>query len=451
MSRENTSTTPTAESNDDLDICRICGGEPICQNMGLVRYDVPLDDPRFGKLFRCPNNPVDLDAERQERLRKLSNLGDFADKGFHNFEINRGSLTPAEATSLEWALRYAADYAENPQGWILLEGPYGCGKTHLAAAIGNLRLQRGDNVLFITVPDLLDHLRAGFQPSSESPYDEAFERIRSASILILDDLGAENNSAWAREKLFQLFNHRYTRRLPTVITTNNDLNTLDARIRSRLLDSSIVGRRTIMAPDYRTSIRNELETASDLDRYENFTFDTFTLHRKLTSPERSTLERVYEVARSFAQSPESSWLYISGPNGSGKTHLAAAIANQLQEQRQVVTFVTVPDLLDYLRIAFNPNVTFTLDQRFQLIRNTPILVLDHFTLEGCSTWAREKLFQIVDYRYVRRLSTIFTTHSKWDEIENRFRIRVADNRLCNIIELPNVSYVDVLRRGTTSK
>jgi DNA replication protein DnaC len=450
MSHENTSIIPTPENDEDPTVCRICGGEPICQNMGLVRYNVPLDDPRFGKLFRCPNNPVDLDTERQERLRKLSNLGDFADKGFHNFQIDKLRLTPAEVINLESVLRVAVDYAENPQGWLLLEGSYGSGKTHLAAAIGNIRLQRGDSVLFITVPDLLDHLRAGFQPSTESPFDEAFERVRNAPVLILDDLGAENSNAWAREKLFQLFNHRYTRRLPTVITTNYDLDALDARIRSRLLDNNIVKRWPIIAPDYRTSRRNELESASDLHSYEKLTFETFTLPYTLTQPERSTLEYAFDVSQAYAQYP-SGWLYISGPNGTGKTHLAAAIANYVQEQRYVVTFATVPDLLDYLRIAFNPNATVSFDQRFQSIRNSPFLVLDHFTLEGCSSWAREKLFQIVDYRYIHQYPTVFTTHNKWEEIDNRFRIRVADMRLCKIIKMPATPYVDLLRRGAPLK
>ena len=66
----------------------------------------------------------------------------------------------------------------------MLEGPYGCGKTHLAAAIGNQRLAHGDMVLFITTPDLLDHLRSTYGPSSEIGYDEMFDRIRGAHLLI---------------------------------------------------------------------------------------------------------------------------------------------------------------------------------------------------------------------------------------------------------------------------
>jgi len=170
--------------------------------MGVIRYDVPVGDPRFGKLFRCPNHRLEMDADRQERLRRLSNLDAFSEKGFDNFVIDPQALKPAEAQSLEFALTMCARFAEQPEGWLLLEGTYGCGKTHLAAAVGNARLAKGEIVLFITTPDLLDHLRSTFGPSSETGYDETFDRIRNAPLLILDDLGAENASEWAQEKLF---------------------------------------------------------------------------------------------------------------------------------------------------------------------------------------------------------------------------------------------------------
>ena len=59
------------------------------------------------------------------------------------------------------ALARAEDYAENPEGWLALTGPSGCGKTHLAAAVANSLIERGQTVLFVFVPDLLDHLRGG--------------------------------------------------------------------------------------------------------------------------------------------------------------------------------------------------------------------------------------------------------------------------------------------------
>lgn len=436
--------TPTSSNAEASGLCRICGQESICEGLGLIRYDVPIDDPRFGKLFRCPNNPVEMDSERRERLRRLSNLHAYADKSFYNFIVDNPSLKPSELISLREAFNSAARFAEQPEGWLMLEGTYGCGKTHLAAAVGNERLQRGDVVLFITVPDLLDHLRGTFAPSSETSYDETFERIRNAPLLILDDLGAESSSSWAKEKLFQLLNHRYSHRLPTVVTTNVDLDTLDPRIRSRLLDSNLIKRGKITAPDYRTYSRNSNDLLSNLALYNEMTFDRFDTQRKLTPDERANLERALEIAASYAREPNG-WLMFTGPSGCGKTHLAAGIANAWQQQGADVIMVTVPDLLDHLRVTFNPNAPVTFDQRFQMIRNAPYLVLDDLSNEG-SSWAREKLFQILDYRYVGRKPTVMTTFKRLDEIDARIRSRLIDKRRCMIFAITAPDYPTRLNR-----
>lgn len=438
--------SPTSSNTEPEtpNVCRICGGEPQCEGLGVIRYDVPVGDPRFGKLFRCPNNPVEADTERQERLRRVSNLDAYADKNLFNFRVDQPTLKPSERQSLDVALSIAARYAENPDGWLLLEGTYGCGKTHLAAAIGNERLQRGEVVLFITVPDLLDHLRSTYAPSAEATYDETFERIRNASLLILDDLGSESPSQWAREKLFQLLNHRYSRRLPTIITTNVDLETLDPRIRSRLLDSDLIKRGKITAPDYRTYARSQQDQLSSLSSYADMTFETFDAQRNLKPDERQNLERALEMAFTYAQSPQG-WLVLTGANGCGKTHLAAAIAHFHQQQGADVAFVTVPDLLDYLRVTFNPNAPVSFDQRFQMVRNIPFLVLDDLTTEG-SSWAREKLFQILDHRYVTRRPTVITTYKRIDDIDSRIRSRLIDQRRCTIFAIIGPDYPSRLNR-----
>jgi DNA replication protein DnaC len=150
------------------------------------------------------------------------------------------------------AFEVAKEYvAEQDPPWLLLSGNCGCGKTHLAAAIANARFQQGEVVLFSVVPQLLDHLRATFAPASETDYDVLFEKVREAGLLILDDLGAEHTTPWAKEKLFQIINHRYIHTLPTVVTTNEQMNGLDDRIRSRLSDIHVVRHVVIHADDYR--------------------------------------------------------------------------------------------------------------------------------------------------------------------------------------------------------
>ena len=92
-------------------------------------------------------------------------------------------------------------------------GGYGSGKTHLAAAIANYRAGLGDPPLFIMVPDLLDHLRATFSPNSNVAFDRRFDEIRTAPLLVLDDLGTQSMTPWVKEKLYQLFNYRYNAEL----------------------------------------------------------------------------------------------------------------------------------------------------------------------------------------------------------------------------------------------
>src|SRR5258708_32183487 len=223
--------------------------------MGIVGVDVPVGHPDFGKALPCVRQAQKIKGRKAAQLRTISNLDAYQDKEFSTFEIDHSLLedneqylkklcanakksrpmTPEQWSQVKASLEEAIHYAQEPQGWLLLWGTYGTGKTHLAAGIGNYRLEKGEPVLFMTAPDLLDHLKATFGPTSEIAYDELFERMREAPLLILDDLGAEKQSDWAQEKLYQLLNHRHARRLPTVITTTIPLERIESRVRSRLL------------------------------------------------------------------------------------------------------------------------------------------------------------------------------------------------------------------------
>lgn len=421
---------------------------PICGGMGRIKYAIEdTSDPRFGKLFRCPNYPVEVDYERQERMRKLSNLGSFVDKSFGNFEVAVQGYTQRDIQALQVAYDAARRYSQTLDGWLLLEGNYGCGKTHLAAAVGNVRLAKGEMVLFITTPDLLDHLRSSFSPNSEVGYDEMFERVKNAHLLILDDLGVENPSEWAKEKLFQLLNYRYSQRKATVITTNIELDSLDPRIRSRLMDRNVIQWVTIQAPDYRNNTPNEKsQLLSRLPMYSAMTFESFDVKSNLSVEEQKRITFAANTAFQYAQNPEN-WLLFTGGFGTGKTHLAAAIANHRRNlQPEGVMFLTVPDLLDYLRNTFGPDSPVTFDKRFDQVRNVPFLVLDDLGTESAKPWAQEKLFQILDYRYVARIPTVITTAKPITEINERIVSRLIDSRICKTIEITIPSYANRLKR-----
>ncbi|GAB5493317.1 MAG: hypothetical protein Phog2KO_35320 [Phototrophicaceae bacterium] len=420
---------------------------PICKGLGVITLGVQPDDKRFGKFFRCPNNPLEIDHDRHQRMRRLSNLDAFQDKSFDNFEVDILGYTEKDVLSLQMAFNAAQNYAENPDGWLLLEGQYGCGKTHLAAAVGNRRLEKGDMVLFITTPDLLDHLRASFAPNSASTYDETFERLRETGVLIIDDLGVENPSEWAKEKLFQLLNHRYSHRKPTIITTNRELDSLDPRIRSRLLDVNVIHHLSIHAPDYRNAQPNSSDQLlSRLPMYAQMTFDTFDIDNNVTVEEHQRLTNAARIAFEYAQKPVN-WLLFTGQYGSGKTHLAASIANFRRNQGDEVVLLTAPDLLDYLRTTFAPDSNVTFDTLLTRLRNVPLLILDDLGTEASKPWAQEKLFQLLDYRYVSRLPTVVTTVKKLSEINPRLVSRLVDQRVCRMIEVDVQSYAMRMKRN----
>src|SRR5918911_1381147 len=207
----------------------------ICKDFGFVRKDVALGDPDFGRAIPCSCRQDEI----RDRLRRRSNLGHLSQRTFDTFRPEGRDPAAQRSSGLAEALVVCRDYAVAPLGWLVLTGPSGCGKTHLAAAIANRQIELGNEVFFAVVPDLLDHLRATFAPGSDVTYDELFEAVRNAPLLVLDDLGTQSETSWAQEKMFQVLNHRFNAELPTVITTNYAIGELDARLKARLTDKSV--------------------------------------------------------------------------------------------------------------------------------------------------------------------------------------------------------------------
>lgn len=179
---------------------------------------------------------------------------------FENFR-KRDNLPLEERENLDRAYNLALEFARSPEGWLVFRGDNGCGKTHLAAAIVNYCYQHKQPALFVVVPDFLDHLRSTFSPESETSYDQLFESVRNAPLLVLDDFGKQTTTPWAQEKLFQVINHRYNAKLPTVITTNLAEEEMDSPILSRFADPTICTAFHILAPDYYSGRRATRRTS----------------------------------------------------------------------------------------------------------------------------------------------------------------------------------------------
>ncbi|MCB8917709.1 MAG: ATP-binding protein [Ardenticatenaceae bacterium] len=442
---------PPAGSGSGRPDCPHCGG------LGFVIPNLEPDDPGFGRAIVCGCRQAELETKRLDNLTRLSQLGALRSCTFDTFLPDGHGLTPTMQRNLRMAYDTTRQYARDPEGWLVLKGGYGCGKTHLAAAIANWQLDNGRPALFINTPDLLDHLRAAYSPNAPTSYDERFEQVRTAPLLILDDLGTQSNTEWAQEKLYQIFNFRYNARLPTVITTNEELETVEIRIRSRMVDPSLVRVLHISAPDFRrTGVGQDQSDLSSLELHSHKRFETFDLReRELPRGQSDNLRRALETAQEFAANPAGWLVFNSIGYGNGKTHLAAAIANEITNRGEAVLFVVVPDLLDHLRAAFNPAAGVPYDKRFKEVKTAPLLILDDLGTESATPWVREKLYQLFNYRYNAQLPTVITTATPIDEIDDRLKSRMLDGRMCTFFLIEAPSYQGGLkpraRRSSSSR
>ncbi len=140
------------------------------------------------------------------------------------------------------ALKFASDKREHQ--FLTLVGKTGRGKTHLAIGIGWHYLEVKDRLVkYGQVANLLDDLRSGYNIDSAEDahdFDTKLKQLKNCSLLILDDLGTEQGTPWAREKLDEIVDYRYINELPLVVTTNLKPEALAERLARRLSEGVCV-------------------------------------------------------------------------------------------------------------------------------------------------------------------------------------------------------------------
>ena len=110
---------------------------------------------------------------------------------------------------------------------------------------------------------------------------------------------------------------------------------------------------------------------------------------------------------------DGSGVFFYGTKGTGKTKLAAIIANERARAGSPVLFASVPDLMADIRASFDGGKTA---EAVQAVKNTPFLVLDDLGAEKMTEWVGEQLFCIVNHRYNERLQTVVTSNYSPTEI-----------------------------------
>lgn len=136
------------------------------------------------------------------------------------------------------SLRLVTIFLDRPEALpiLLLTGEVGTGKSHILQAMGWALLAESKTVRYVPVPAWMDELKATFDDSSEATFEQVYAPLKESEVLLMDDLGAENTTAWTREQLYKVINYRYENGLRMVLTTNLDYGAMGSQLGPRLTD-----------------------------------------------------------------------------------------------------------------------------------------------------------------------------------------------------------------------
>ena len=218
-----------------------CG---VCHDLGAIRLDVDVDDPRFGKMFTCPNPDCPTAqanyANRQAKLLKGSRIHDeFKDMTLQSWIEG----IPPSALELNLPIWQAARILVD-QGWVCVKdifmamgwewdgredaarnslvfhGPVGTGKTALACAIVNEYVNRGKAAIYIRVTDLIAEIQDRYGDDSDESPTDVVDMFKRTPLLVIDEFAVDRRSEDRVEKLNTIIDYRNGNHMPTIVTGN---------------------------------------------------------------------------------------------------------------------------------------------------------------------------------------------------------------------------------------
>ena len=378
---------------------------PGCAVCGDTRWlaSAPTAQGRAPTLVPC----ICQNAERNQahRLETYAALGNLSDRTFESLK-RRGRRGKVDSESFVNAVESAEAFANNPVGWLVISGPVGSGKSHIAAAITNQIMKAGKPAKYVSAMQIPDLVRRFDIWSEVEEAESAWDVLVNAQVLVLDDFGATHASAKVESKLDQLLTMRAALPLPTVIILSQPYGQLPERFKQRFMDAQLCTHCEILSGTHADSAEDRVPRVL----LERMTFESFDPKGAPTASrdEQASLSMALDAAKRFAAEPEG-WLYLHGVVGVGKTHLAVAVAGHASTLGLMPTFWRLPDLLDKLRHSFSNRSDESFYESFEAVKNSELLVLDDFGPPTMTDWTLEKLYQLVCHRHDRMLPTVTTS------------------------------------------
>ncbi len=193
--------------------------QPLCPKCGGTGYIIVERANVSGA------SPCDCRFQgRAERLEGRAQIPvNYRDATFDNFSVPgpENPIERRELTNVLLAVKgYLRTFPDERRPGLLLIGETGTGKTHLAVAALKQIMAKGFECLFWNYQNLLDSIRAGYDPISNTSDREAYRAVLDAQVLLLDDLGAHRVTEWVEDTITSIITYRCDHRMPLIATTN---------------------------------------------------------------------------------------------------------------------------------------------------------------------------------------------------------------------------------------
>lgn len=216
--------------------CKFCGKDLKPIGLDYLYANMPLSSIEYERCD-CKQakdywNEIDLKEEKQKKRKQFEQMirqfyiQNYISKQIQDYQFDNFIITETNKKEVE----IAKDFIEkcinkNQKNGLIITGKSGVGKTHLATAFLNKLTEKDMLVLMGRLILLLDVIKDTFKDFSSREKD-IIELYSKVDMLIIDDLGTERISSWALEKLYTIIENRNENKLPIIVTTRFNKETL---------------------------------------------------------------------------------------------------------------------------------------------------------------------------------------------------------------------------------